>query len=264
MSRYRFTRRATAGLIGAAAITVAAAAPALAHVTISPDSAAKGTFTVLTLQVPDESDTASTVTVRITLPADHPIADVRTTPMPGWTSEAVKEKLPAPITTDDATVDQAVRTVTWTAAPGTKIGPGQFGMFQFSAGPLPDDTDSLAIPAVQTYDDGTVVNWTDPTPPGGAEPEHPAPTVRLTAAGGTAAVPPAGGAPMITAAPAPAAGAPATSASAGSDGPARDLSIAALLVGALALGLVIGVIIRNRRPTPAIPAPAGGAENPRA
>jgi hypothetical protein len=34
--------------------------------------------------------------------------------------------------------------------------------------------------ATQTYSDGTVVHWDQPTPPGGAEAEYPAPTLALT------------------------------------------------------------------------------------
>ena len=39
-----------------------------------------------------------------------------------------------------------------------------------------------ACPATQTYSDGTIVKWDQPTPPGGAEPEHPAPEIALTGA----------------------------------------------------------------------------------
>jgi hypothetical protein len=38
----------------------------------------------------------------------------------------------------------------------------------------------LEFKAVQTYDNGDVVRWIESTPPGGAEPEHPAPVLTLT------------------------------------------------------------------------------------
>jgi Domain of unkown function (DUF1775) len=38
----------------------------------------------------------------------------------------------------------------------------------------------VSFPATQTYSDGTVVHWDQPTPPGGAEAEYPAPTLALT------------------------------------------------------------------------------------
>lgn len=38
---------------------------------------------------------------------------------------------------DGEPVTKVVRSVTWTAAPGVRIGPGQFAEFRLSAGPLP-------------------------------------------------------------------------------------------------------------------------------
>ena len=48
----------------------------------------------------------------------------------------------------------------WTAEPGHEITAGQLQAFQLSVGPVPD-TDSIALPAVQTYTDGSVVNWSE-------------------------------------------------------------------------------------------------------
>jgi hypothetical protein len=44
------------------------------------------------------------------------------------------------------------------------------------------DAPTISLPATQTYSDGTVVKWDQPTPPGGAEPEYPAPEIPLTGA----------------------------------------------------------------------------------
>ena len=49
------------------------------------------------------------------------------------------------------------------------------------------DTQAVSLPATQTYSDGTVVKWEQPTPPGGAEPEYPAPELALTGAKADAA-----------------------------------------------------------------------------
>ena len=75
--------------------------------------------------------------------------------------------------------------MTWTAAPNGGIAVDQFGVFRISA-KLPD-ADTVSFPATQTYADGAVVKWDQPSAPGQAEPEHPAPT--LVVAGG--APPPA-------------------------------------------------------------------------
>ncbi|HEY4624624.1 MAG TPA: DUF1775 domain-containing protein, partial [Blastococcus sp.] len=60
----------------------------------------------------------------------------------------------------------------------------QYQTFSISAGPLPK-TDSLILPTVQGYDDGTEVAWIDPTVQGQAEPEHPAPTLTLASSSGS-------------------------------------------------------------------------------
>ena len=72
-------------------------------------------------------------------------------------------------------VTEVVDTVTWT---GGEIGAGEFDTFSLSVGPLPEDVDELAFPAIQTYSSGEEVAWIEPTPEGGEEPERPAPVLR--------------------------------------------------------------------------------------
>ena len=234
-------RAATVAAVGAATVLLTAA-PAFAHVTAQPGTAAQGGYTVVTFRVPDESDTAGTVKLEVTLPADHPLASVRTTPVAGWTATTTEAPLNPPVTSGERTLDTAVRTVTWTADPGTRIGPGEYLDFPLSLGPLPTGVDELALPAVQTYDDGEVVAWNQPMNPDGSEPERPAPTVALApaAAGGDHHA--------ATAAPA----APQQPADT-SDDTARRLAGAGLLVGALGLGVGAGAVLRGRRTAPAAP-----------
>jgi len=121
-----------------------------------------------------------------------------------------------------------VSTVTWTADPGVRIGPGQLADFALSLGPLPTDIDLLVLPAVQTYDDGEVVAWHQPPAADGSDPERPAPTVELVPVdGGTAAEP----------------------AATTTDDTARWIGGAGLLVGAVGLGLGGGAVLQNRRTT---------------
>ena len=67
--------------------------------------------------------------------------------------------------------------MTWTAAPDAGIPVDEFGVFRISV-KLPD-ADTVSFPTTQTYADGAVVKWDQPPAPGGAEPEHPAPTLVL-------------------------------------------------------------------------------------
>ena len=161
------------------------ASPALAHVSVNPSQVSEGSYAKLTFRVPNESGTSGTVTVEVTLPQDTPLLYVSNKPLPGWTATVTEQPLPAPVTVEGTTLTKAPRTVTWQAQPGTRIDPGQYQDFDISVGPLPA-AGSVPLPAVQTYSDGTVVHWDQPTPAGGAEPEHPAPALVVTAAGGTA------------------------------------------------------------------------------
>jgi len=221
--------------LGAAlAITLLTGGVASAHVTAQPGTAVKGDRAIVALNVPTESDTAGTVKFELTLPADHPIAEVLTTPMPGWNERVTKTRVNPPIESEGERVNEVVHTITWTAQPGNRIGPGQFANFQISIGPLPQDVDQLVMPAVQTYDDGKAVSWDQAQTPGAPEPAHPAPVLTLVA--GTGADGTAGHQQDPTTA---TTGTTVTS----SDNTARWLAGAGLLVGAL--GLTAG--LRRRR-----------------
>ena len=63
----------------AASVTVAAVASA--HVTVSSADAAAGGFGKLTFRVPNESDTASTVSIRIQIPEEAALASLRAQPV---------------------------------------------------------------------------------------------------------------------------------------------------------------------------------------
>jgi uncharacterized protein YcnI len=171
----------TAGL--AAALVAGAAASASAHVTVSAAGAQKGGYTKLVFRVPNESDTASTTKLVFTLPTDTPIGSIRTKPKTGWTAVVTMAKLATPVKAGEATLTEAPSSVTYTAAPGAAIRPGQFDEFELSGGPLPTSADELVLPAAQYYSDGTVVRW-DQRADGAAEPERPAPVLALAEASG--------------------------------------------------------------------------------
>jgi uncharacterized protein len=163
-------------MAGVALAVLLAAVPAGAHVSIEPDVAKKGSFSVFSFSVPNETTTANTVKLEITFPTDHPIPFVSVQPVPGWTWSSAKTQLPRPVKTDDGTISEAVSKLTYS---GGSIAPGEFQLFTISAGPLPTNTKSLVFKAVQTYSDGTVVRWIEETPKGGPEPENPAPVLKL-------------------------------------------------------------------------------------
>jgi uncharacterized protein YcnI len=226
-ARHRFAAITvlSVSLLGATAVA------AQAHVSVHADSTAAGSFSQITFRVPNESPTAGTVKLQVQLPQDDPFPFVSVKPVPGWKVTVKQAPLPKPVEDDGTTITKAARTVTWTAAKGIQIAPGEYQEFSISAGPLPDPKE-LTLPAVQTYSDGKVVNWNEPMPASGEEPEHPAPTFEVLAAaeegeGHTHGEP---AAESSTAAE----DSPAATASSGSDTTARVLAGAALLVGLVA------------------------------
>ena len=88
------SRKLFATVAVVAGVVVAMAAPALAHVTIQPAGAPKGSFSKLTFQVPNELDNANTISVDVKFPDDHPIASVSVQPKTGWTAQVTKKPLP--------------------------------------------------------------------------------------------------------------------------------------------------------------------------
>ena len=168
------------------AAVLASAGLASAHVTVSSPDAAAGGYGKVVFRVPNESDTASTVKIRIQIPTDPPLASVSVQPVPGWTATTTKAPLNPPVKDDDGNqVTEAVSVVEFDADAGG-IAPGEFQEFALSGGPFPK-ADSLTFPVVQSYSDGSESAWIDPTVDGQAEPEHPAPV--LTLSGDAAAAP---------------------------------------------------------------------------
>jgi uncharacterized protein len=206
-----------------AALALAAPAAAEAHVTLQPDTAVAGAFTVENVRVPNERDKASTVKVDLQLPPGFVSASYE--PKIGWSVKVTKQKLAKPIQTDDGPINEEVRRITFTGhGKDGRIGPGQFMDFPLSVQIPGKAGDKLTFKAIQTYSNGEVVRWI-----GAPSAETPAPIVSVVKA------PAAAGA---TSAAAP--GTPAsTNAGGGGDSASKGLGVSALIVGAL--GLVAGL-----------------------
>ncbi|MCZ2836754.1 YcnI family copper-binding membrane protein [Modestobacter sp. VKM Ac-2985] len=169
-----------AALLAWAGLLVAGTGVASAHVTVSSGDAAPGGYGKLTFRVPNESDTASTVGLRVQVPTDTPLTSLRAQPVPGWTVSLTEAQLPEPVEVHGEQVDQAVSVVEFRAEDGQGIAPGQFQEFALSGGPFPE-TDELVFNAVQIYSDGTEAAWIEPTVDGQPEPRYPAPALSLAA-----------------------------------------------------------------------------------
>jgi uncharacterized protein YcnI len=173
-------------VLAALATVLASAGLASAHVGVSSPDATAGGYGKVVFRVPNESDTASTVKIRIQIPTDPPFASMSVQPVPGWTAATTTTPLNPPVTDDDGNqITEAVSVVEFRADAGG-IAPGQFQEFALSGGPFPDK-DALTFPVVQSYSDGSESAWIEPTVDGQPEPEHPAPVLSL--AGDAAAAP---------------------------------------------------------------------------
>ncbi len=157
--------------------------------------------------------------------------------------------LATPITTDDGSFSDVASEIVWT---GGQIAPGQYESFDILAQGVPDNADSLSFPTLQTYSDGTVVSWIDPTTPGAAAPDHPAPVLTLTAAASSDASASStsesnGGTPVVT------------STTVVKKQTNNTLGIVAIILAAAALIVAIVAVTRRGRPSTATSEPPPGS-----
>jgi uncharacterized protein YcnI len=243
----RLVRALLALLATTAAVLAVGIGTATAHVTAGSTDATAGGFGEITVRVPNERPDSSTVSLRVQLPTDTPLAFVSVKPVSGWTATTETTQLDPPVDVEGSQISEAVSQITWTAdTPDAAIAPGEYLSFSISGGPLPE-AESLTLPAVQVYSSGEEVAWIEPSVEGAAEPEHPAPVLSLAAAE-------TGGPDTTATTPAAGSGDEATS----------GLAVTALVVGITGLlaglaGLVLALGARRRSDTPA----AADRERPR-
>lgn len=236
-NRRSFARRG-AGVAATTGLLLAIPVAAQAHVTVSPDTAVAGSYVTLVFKVPTEKADASTTRVEVDLPTDHPFTAVSYQPVAGWTTTITTAKLPTPVQEDGTTITEAPTEIVWTATKGAAIKPGQFQQFPVSVGVVPD-VPSLSFVAKQTYSDGSIVEWDQPTEAGRPEPEHPAPVLTV---GATASSPD----PSSSAAPTVAASAPQSSSSTDSN-TGVWFGVGGIAVGAVALLVALYAATRRAR-----------------
>ena len=167
----------TSKLAAATAVAaLAVPAAAQAHVTLQPNQAAAGAFTVLDVRVPTERDDASTAKVDVQFP--NGFASVSYQAVPGWRVRVIKKRLATPIQTDDGPITEGVSRMVWTRTNrGGGIKPGQFQDFPISV-QIPGRAGAkLTFKALQTYSNGEIVRWI-----GASGSDTPAPQVTVTAA----------------------------------------------------------------------------------
>ncbi len=157
-----------------------APAGAQAHISLHPNTIPAGAFATLDVRVPGEQEGAYVKKVDVLFPPGFVGVDYEN--VPGWTTKIIETKLATPIEQDGEKIDTEVSQIVWTwTGPLGKVENGQFINFPLSLA-IPDDAadKSLEFRTVQTYSNGQVVHWIDPS----LEAEHPSPRINVTAKGG--------------------------------------------------------------------------------
>ena len=140
-------------ILAAAAIAILSSA-AFAHVTVSPKISSPGAWEKYEIRVPNEKE-VPTISLEIRFPPGLRLMSFED--KPGWTIEPIRG--PA----------KAIVGARWTG----QLGPERFIEFGVIA-VNPKQGGNLTFTAVQTYSDGTVVNWS-----GEAGSKNPAPRVTI-------------------------------------------------------------------------------------
>jgi uncharacterized protein YcnI len=225
----------------------ACATSALAHISIHPNTIPAGAFATLDVRVPAEQQGAHVTKVDVLFPAGF--SDVDYEAVPGWSVNVIERKLATPLRSDGETIDSEIAQLVWTwTGPLGEVSDGQFIQLPLSVA-IPSDAAGKALEfrTVQSYSDGQVVHWIDPS----LQAEHPSPRINVTAKGGAIedvagdeAGPAAGQTSAVRNS--GAAGEAATG-SGSSDGSSKGLALAALIVAALALLAAIFTLVGSRR-----------------
>jgi uncharacterized protein YcnI len=145
------------GVLGVGAM-LAVSAPAWAHVVVSPEQVKAGDYETLTVSVPTEKEIPTTK-IRVEVPEGFLLSGVQ--PVPGWEHTFQED-------------GGVVRAVTFS---GGEIRPREFQQFLVQA-QAPEKPGEYPWKAFQTYDDGSVVEWTGPP-----DSEEPASVIEVVSGG---------------------------------------------------------------------------------
>ena len=181
-SALRRTLQTAAAAGGAAALLLTAAGGASAHVGVTPDKTAAGSYALLTFGVPHGCDTSGTTKVAITLPQE--LNDAQPTVNPNWTVEKVTEQLADPKKLADGTaITKRTSQIVYTAK--TPL-PHELRDALVLSVKLPDTAGTtLYFPTLQSCETGQT-DWSE-IAKDGQDPhslEAPAPSITVTDAAG--------------------------------------------------------------------------------
>jgi uncharacterized protein YcnI len=182
-SAFRRALQTAAVTGGAAALLLAGAGGASAHVGVTPDKTDANSYALLTFGIPHGCDTAGTTKVAISLPQE--LNDAQPTVNPNWTVEKVTEQLAEPKKLADGTsITKRTSQIVYTAK--APLAHDLRDALVLSV-KLPDVAGTtLYFPTLQSCETGQT-DWSD-IAKDGQDPhtlKAPAPSITVTAAAGT-------------------------------------------------------------------------------
>jgi len=139
----KFFTRLTALLSASTLSFILFTGSASAHVTVSPNNSAPGSWETYSIKIPSEKDLPTTK-VALKVPEGFDFKQYQ--PVPDWKVELTKDE------------SGKITAVAWSAEKDG-IGPGEFQQFAF-VGKNPEHEADLAWDAFQYYSDGSIVEWT--------------------------------------------------------------------------------------------------------
>jgi uncharacterized protein YcnI len=139
---------------------------ASAHVVVYPKETIQGSYEKFTVRVPTEQDTP-TIKVEVKVPENVEVS--RTMPFSGWKSELTKD------------ANGKVTSIVWTAT-AEGLSSTEFGEFSMQ-GKVAATATSIVWKAIQTYKDGSIVEWI-----GDEKSDHPATVTTVKAVPANATV----------------------------------------------------------------------------
>lgn len=163
----------------AAALTVLAAGPALAHVSLETQTAPVGSTYKAVARVPHGCKGAPTIKVRIRIPEG--VIAVKPMPKPGWTLETVKGAYDKPYDYYGTPTSEGVREVVWSGGRLLDEHYDEFTLRAYLTTDLKPDT-MLYLPIVQECEGGGVERWIEIPAAGKVSDDYkyPAPGLKLT------------------------------------------------------------------------------------
>jgi uncharacterized protein YcnI len=134
-------------VLASAALALAIPAAASAHARVSPAVSVSGKLQLYSLAVPTEKSNLTTTKIVMTVPSGFGI-DSFAPPPTGWTQS---------LSQTGSGNNAVIQTVTWT---GGHTPTGEDSLFQFLAQPSSSKTYTFQV--LQTYSDGSIVDWAGP------------------------------------------------------------------------------------------------------